>query len=112
MLKVGDRLLRGLWGILDVRQRAELHDHLGRSMVRVADVLRSGSHVSLVADAAAQLLLDRAVIVVAEQRGADIPSLAQPGVLDVGLTSSGGRLDRLLPGPCRVGYRRHTSGRE
>jgi hypothetical protein len=64
--------------MLNVLQRAELHDHLARSMVSVADVLRSESPVGQVADAAAQLLLDRAVNVVAEQRGSDISSLAQP----------------------------------
>ena len=88
--------------MLDVLQRAELHDHLARSMVRVADVLRSGSPVSRVADAAAQLLLDRAVIVVAEQRGSNIPSLAQPGTVDLGVTPLGGRLDRLPPRPAEL----------
>jgi hypothetical protein len=87
--------------MLDVHQCAELHDHLARSMVRVADVLRSRSPVSHVADAAARLLLDRAVIVVAEQRAANIPSLAQPSALDVGVTRPrlGGTLDRLLQRP-------------
>ena len=77
--------------MLDVLQRAELHDHLALSMFRMGDVLRSESPIGHGTDAVAQLLLDRAVIVVAEQRGADIPSLAQPRTLDVVTTALGDR---------------------
>lgn len=80
--------------MLDVLQRAELHDHLAQSMFRMSDVLRSESPTGHVTDAVAQLLLDRAVIVVAEQRGADISSLAQPRTLDVVTTALGDRMDR------------------
>jgi type I restriction enzyme M protein len=80
--------------MLNVLQRSELHDHLARSMVAVADVLRSESPVGQVADAAAQLLLDRAVTVVAEQRGSDVTSLAQPQTLDIATPPLGGRMHR------------------
>jgi hypothetical protein len=63
-------------------------------MVAVADVLRSESSVGQVVDAAAELLLDRAVIVVAEQRGSDISSLAPPQRLDIVAPPLGGRIHR------------------
>ena len=76
--------------MLTVPQRAELHDHLARAMLRTADALRSEPPVSHVADAAAQLFLDRAVIVVADQRGTGISSLALPRTLDgVSVTPDG-----------------------
>ena len=63
-------------------------------MLRMVDVLRSESRIGRAGDAVAQLLLDRAVTVVAEQRGVDIPSLAQPQTLNVAATPLSGRMDR------------------
>ena len=80
--------------MLNALQRSELHDHLARSMVGLADVLRSESSVGQVADTAAQLLLDRAETVVAEQRGSDIASLVQPHTLDIVARLPGGRIHK------------------